>query len=145
MTDPQAHGLTRAQESKGCPSCASVAATWITDCTNPIHMEQANAYIHTLEAEVEGLRRSHREMLEHFTAMRMAAGGYDDTMEGAVKRIDDLRAQLVASVKAHDIAKEYLQACHGIEDNLANAIRENETLSNQLAAQAVRMAELEGK
>ena len=41
--------LTREQKPKGCPSCQSVAATWITDCENPIHAQQANAHIHYLE------------------------------------------------------------------------------------------------
>lgn len=36
-------------EVKGCPSCAAYAATWLTDCDNPIHMAQANAYIRELE------------------------------------------------------------------------------------------------
>ena len=50
--------MTREQEPKGCPSCHAVAATWITDCENPIHMPQANAYIHTLEEENAALRAS---------------------------------------------------------------------------------------
>ena len=43
---------TRDTESKGCPSCKSVAATWISDCENPIHIHQANAHIHYLEQQL---------------------------------------------------------------------------------------------
>ena len=52
MSEP----LTREQEPVGCPSCHAVRATWITDCENPIHIQQANAYIHCLEDERAALR-----------------------------------------------------------------------------------------
>ena len=42
-------------EANGCPSCAAVGATWIDACDNPIHIHQANAYIHTLEDKIASI------------------------------------------------------------------------------------------
>lgn len=56
------------EQGKGCPSCAAVAATWIGDCDNPIHIHQANAYIRTLETERADLQQQLAAVTDSFQA-----------------------------------------------------------------------------
>ena len=54
-------------ESKGCPSCQAVAATWIGGCDNPIHIHQANAHILYLEQQVVNLTQEQDDLLENLS------------------------------------------------------------------------------
>lgn len=58
-------------------------------------MLEGSQKIDELRVTVARLEQEHSNMLQHFTAMRIAAGGYDDTIEEAVKRVTTLTQRVL--------------------------------------------------
>jgi hypothetical protein len=88
------------------------------------------AKLEASEKRVEELKKSNAWMVEQFTAMRLAVGGADDTMEEAVKRAATLTATLAG------VEKEFAEFRQLEQVATLN-------LLNRMEAKDQRMAELE--
>jgi len=137
------------REQVGCPSCHAVAATWITDCPNPIHAEQANAYIRKLEQHNAALRTQLAQATALLAALPAGAEATLRKWYTEKTRAEQAEQQLVevtAELKKHLSGDYSDDPVDGIRQ-LAQAMISNrdncQTLEQQLAEQAATIARLE--